>query len=81
MPYDIYNYNGYRFIDDELIYIHEDRRKEFQKLYGFLSDKQIVYEEILDVVLNDKYGIFLCVWFWRYWKNLPMEYNFSCYLI
>lgn len=56
---DFKSYNGNRLVDDLLRYNQEEQRKEQQRLISMITEeKRAVYEEILDVVIHDKSGVF-----------------------
>ncbi|XP_056860135.1 uncharacterized protein LOC108835628 [Raphanus sativus] len=58
-PEDFACYNGNRLIDDELNYVVEDQLKENERLMALITNEQrVVYNQILDAVLNDTGGVF-----------------------
>ncbi|KAF8106791.1 hypothetical protein N665_0132s0004 [Sinapis alba] len=58
-PDDFHSYDGNRLVDDEAIYNQEEQRKEQKILLSMIIEEQrTVYEEILDVVIHNKGGVF-----------------------
>lgn len=65
-----------RFIREEMSYDVVSLAREAPVMFRSLNADQVAaYKMIVDCVQAGEPGFFLCFWVWRYWENLPLEFN------